>query len=451
MERLEPRTLLSGDVAAIVNDDGDLKITGDDAGNQIVLDQAGLSGGQVRITPTNGTTINGSGDAAVLSGITDDWFITTGAGSDSITLTDVTAGDRIVIKTNGGNNMVTATSPTTGGNFDITNGDGDDTVNICGPTTGGRLLIDNRNGNNNTTIDGICPSVMPPTPPTPPPPDDIGRDLIVKGRGGTDVVTLMDGLAIRGETKIDSGGGVNALSVANILAEGEFIGKSQGDQTVTVTASTFGDELEILTFGGSVDVSITGATLTPMNGVPIRLSEIEIITPNGSNTVAVNNSSMAGDLHVIGGGGTIVVDTVTIGRKLEINTSTGTTLVLDTVASLGTTMIDGSNDMDTTFIDDSTFVGSFKVRARGGNDMLNIEQVAATTDTVLMAGTVSINMGDGDDTVTSGIAGSATNAVVFQQATTVDGGSGVNTLIAPASANVFLVEPVVKNFQTVNT
>ena len=68
-EALEPRLFLSGSVSASVVG-GRLVIRGDNAANAIVLDQAGLGAGQMRISGTGGTAINQQTGAMIVSGVT---------------------------------------------------------------------------------------------------------------------------------------------------------------------------------------------------------------------------------------------------------------------------------------------------------------------------------------------------------------------------------------------
>src|SRR5688500_600564 len=68
-EALESRVFLSGTVlATVVN--GNLHIRGDAATNSIVVDGAGLTAGQVRISGAGDTAINDQADPVVLSGVT---------------------------------------------------------------------------------------------------------------------------------------------------------------------------------------------------------------------------------------------------------------------------------------------------------------------------------------------------------------------------------------------
>jgi hypothetical protein len=88
VETLESRTFLSGTVLASVVD-GALMLRGDAEANEIVMDGAGLSAGQVRVTGAAGTTINGAAEPLVLEGLTRHVRVQMGAGADAVTINDV--------------------------------------------------------------------------------------------------------------------------------------------------------------------------------------------------------------------------------------------------------------------------------------------------------------------------------------------------------------------------
>lgn len=85
-ESLEARQLLSGNVLAL-STSGHMIITGDARGNQIVMDGAGLSANQVRISGTNGTTINRKSSVVLRTAARTD--IQLGRGGDTLTIRNV--------------------------------------------------------------------------------------------------------------------------------------------------------------------------------------------------------------------------------------------------------------------------------------------------------------------------------------------------------------------------
>ena len=173
VETLESRQLLSGNVLASVTADGILRIRGDAAASVIALDQSGLDAGQVRISGTSNTSINGQNDAVVLSGITSRVSIRMGAGADEVSLTNiilpggVVAEQRILTLTNvrvtgdvdvfsksattvirstiGGNLTVTSISAAGTGNVDLRKTTVQGTTTINGGFGSDYIAIDNSN------------------------------------------------------------------------------------------------------------------------------------------------------------------------------------------------------------------------------------------------------------------------------------------------------------------
>jgi hypothetical protein len=95
-EALESRVFLSGSVlASVVN--GDVHIRGDAEANAIFMDQSGLASGQVRVTGTDGTAINGQGAPVVLDGVTRDTRIRMEDGADSVTMSNLSLPGHVAV------------------------------------------------------------------------------------------------------------------------------------------------------------------------------------------------------------------------------------------------------------------------------------------------------------------------------------------------------------------
>ena len=96
IEIMEQRLFLSGSVLASVVH-GNLTIRGNAAANSIVVDQAGLTAGQVRVSGAAGTAINNQNAPVILSGITGGVSVRMGAGVDSVTLTNLSLPGNVTI------------------------------------------------------------------------------------------------------------------------------------------------------------------------------------------------------------------------------------------------------------------------------------------------------------------------------------------------------------------
>src|SRR5580700_11193475 len=111
LERLEDRTLLSGNVTATVTGAGNLLVVGDAKGNEILIQST--SGGALQVSSLDGTTtINGGSSPFSTTGVTGNVAVFMKQGADVV---DV-----------GGTGMLT-TLPK---NLFVDTGSGDDTVDV---------------------------------------------------------------------------------------------------------------------------------------------------------------------------------------------------------------------------------------------------------------------------------------------------------------------------------
>jgi hypothetical protein len=89
--------LLAFPVSAIADDlevavvNGNLKIRGDADDNILRIDDDGFAVSELRITPGGTTTVNGSSDPLIASGITGDVDLALGSGANQATLSSCTS------------------------------------------------------------------------------------------------------------------------------------------------------------------------------------------------------------------------------------------------------------------------------------------------------------------------------------------------------------------------
>ena len=126
-ERLEPRTLLSGNVFAGVTEGGDLRIRGDAGDNHILVET--IEGG-VRVTGLDGTSVNGL-DSVELAGFDRNALFTMRRGDDTL---DLIGFD-------------------TPGNLRIGMGRGADATHLFDSTVGGNLVVNGKRGQDILTRD----------------------------------------------------------------------------------------------------------------------------------------------------------------------------------------------------------------------------------------------------------------------------------------------------------
>ena len=228
LEALEPRLLLSGAVLASMSH-GNLNIRGDAAANAIVLDQAGLSDSQVRISGAGGTTINGLAGPVVLNGLTRGVDIRMGTGDDSVTMSNLSLPGNVSVYGQGGANTLTLNSVDVAISLAINNSASLSTT---------------------TTIANVT----------------VGKDLLIRpGTRGANVV--LQSVEVQRNTGIISGAGADIFTIDDSIFHGPVkLYTGQGADTVQIEAN--GDPLGSPTlFEGSVSILLGGGDDTLHVGV----------------------------------------------------------------------------------------------------------------------------------------------------------------------------------------
>lgn len=161
IEQLEGRRLLSGNVSASVFE-GNLTILGDDAANDIIVEQGDLPAGQLRISSgEDATTINGLAGPVLFEGITGDLFANLGQDADKFSLLNATLPGHLTVRTGLGADTVTLFGVSVAGNTDIRTGVRADTVDIDDSIFTGTTIINTRWGQDilrieqNGDLDGV--------------------------------------------------------------------------------------------------------------------------------------------------------------------------------------------------------------------------------------------------------------------------------------------------------
>jgi hypothetical protein len=142
-EQLEDRALLAGNVAASISS-GNLRLVGDSLDNQVLVERAGAR--QVRLTPLEGTTVNGSTAPVTLGGFRRGIGLAAGDGNDEFEF----AGEAnakfhvfgsVVLDTGSGNDTLEFTNFRVGRMLSIRTGDGNDQVLASGNEGGSGLAV----------------------------------------------------------------------------------------------------------------------------------------------------------------------------------------------------------------------------------------------------------------------------------------------------------------------
>jgi large repetitive protein len=427
IERLEERTLLTGNVVAHVVA-GNLFISGDNKNNEIALQST--TGGALQLSSLDGTTtINGGSGPFTTSSVTGGVVITFGSGNDvlqvggSSTVTSLPHGLLIIL--GNGSDQVQIENTSIGGSVTILGGNGGDTIAVGSPSTtsdvsiGGSLGIFGGNGADTIAVFDA----------------DIAYNLIMTDGNGDDhlQVGFDEGLGIIGENEsatghvnvgqnlwIMVGNGLDHIAVADVDVTGNLdvlcgngsdevlLGAAHTPDTDTspFTSLVYGQ----VTVGNNLSVALAG----PCDPFGPLFIEGELGGPPSAFSFSVGQwcndaPAWCGTVCQWWGEGACGGTGPTAGAEAN-------TLVLGDVTVNGNTSITAmAGDNQIAVLDGPAFSGTFTIVTGGGNDSI----VLASSGFV---GKVSIFSGNGTDTI-----GLAQN--YFQSSVTITGGSGDDTLL----------------------
>jgi len=474
LERLEDRTLLSGNVTAIVTSGGNLVVTGDAQGNQIRIQSA--SGGSLQVSSLDGTTtINGGstpfsttgvtgnvavfmkqgadvvdvGGTGMLTTLPKNLFIDTGSGDDTVDVENASIADNVAIFGGAGSDTFTVgssnseTAVSVGGSVYIVGGTADsNTIAVFDADITGDLRIFGRGADDQIQVGfdaglgliGVSETAH----------VNVGGNLEIKTPSGDRCFShdqfgfddqfdnswngmgdsLMSGLGWGSFGSFDLG-----RSLSNDLAflrgwcggdggNGDGGGWGRGDGGDGGGNSSSGTEHVSL-----ADVSVTG--------------NVKIHTGNGADQILLGAAPIpSGDTSAPLN---LVFGPVTVGGNLHVNAGNGNnTVLLDGISVTGNTGVrtgKGSDDI-AVLGNAGSFTGTFRINSGSGDDKIAIINGAT------FQSTVTIKAGKGADVLY--VAQS-----LFMDSTTFDGGADSNTLLESQSIfpNSFTAgNPVVNSF-----
>jgi hypothetical protein len=195
--------MLDGAVTASVVE-GNLLIQGDESDNRITLDREQLKRDDVRITVDIGSTINGSGDPLVLSGVTGDVRVTLLGSNDRLTIRSLSVRGNLIVDGGEGDNVLLTSRSRIGGNVQIKTAGGFDSVHLVNSAVKGTTEIDT----------GAAPDIV-----------SLDRstfrdDARVNTAAGDD--TIFVNSRFRGDRLIDPGSGSNHVTEDAVFASFDF-------------------------------------------------------------------------------------------------------------------------------------------------------------------------------------------------------------------------------------
>ena len=222
VQLLEQRALLAGNAIASLNGPH-LTVLGDADNNTVEIT---VLGGNVVVRGLDDTTVNGSSEFIVASGVNTiggNIFISLGDGDDTVLFSR--------------NVNVT-------GKTDIRGGSGDDSIGSINATFGNGLDIHGKRGNDTISIQET----------------DVTGRLWMKTRSGDDVISITDS-TINGRLKIKSGVGSDAISVTGTTVSHKFsIHAGMGQDDVSLSNSTFSSLVKMRTRADADAVVLEGNT-----------------------------------------------------------------------------------------------------------------------------------------------------------------------------------------------
>ena len=366
--------------------------------------------------------------------IAEDLFIHTGTGSDIVSLDALVATD-VNVNTGAGSDSINVAQNlgvTIHGDVSLQGGAGQKTI-LIGSASGavaidGNLNVTTGSGNDSVTVDFLTVGAVKGT-------------LAINTGLGDDTVKLAtagDVAVPHGSASIDTGDASTSDSVTvgtthSVTISGDLsIHTGSGNDAVILDSLTVGSifgSLAISTGVGDDTITIAG------NGdVSVSNGSVFIDTGDGvSDTVLVgagHTVTIAQDLSIHTGDGndTVTVDQVTT-RNLDIHTNGGSDTV--TVAGVHSVLVFGSATIDTgdaTGASDTVHIGggaavsfnsSLAVTLGNGDDAFSLDNLTST-------GTVLVNGGAGNNTISIGSAA----AVFVTNLLAVQTGAGNDTVTA---------------------
>ncbi|MCA9030899.1 MAG: DUF4402 domain-containing protein [Planctomycetaceae bacterium] len=228
-ERLEDKTLLSGNVSVFTTGGGDIRVVGNSGDNEINVE---VDGSTLRVSGVAGTTINwGAGPAEFdLSSLNlRDLRFAMGLGNDVVTINaDLNLGGDLILYTHGGTDTINVSGNISADKVVISGGGDADLINISGTTSVDVTVV-------------------------------AGDDLI--NPDGDDTIHVNNVNAGR-DFKLIASLGINSAILDNVHTNEDLrLWGSNDDDHFVISRSSAQRNLVVVTAGGQNDVGIAGVTV----------------------------------------------------------------------------------------------------------------------------------------------------------------------------------------------
>ena len=498
LEYLEERIAPAGNIIAVVSG-GNLTVTGDAEANDFTIDDDGLGANQLRITPTNGTTINGGTDPMVVSGIAGGIRTNLGDGVDSVVFDgisvakdvqmsdadkseflDVSVGRNItVIYTTGGQDTFHMAGGHVGGNVSITTRGQDvfSTFAFEGADIAGRLTVSNKTGAHgfgdasrllihDSLVGGV--KVKGGT-------GDYYFDFInsetVPGKGGMsfsygvgDVNTLIDNSTVNGSVSLKTAGGLPAIAYDTAFTlrnDSDIHGKLtirtfDTDDTVVMDKAVVVKGINIDTGTGTSTVTVHSCGIggerigTKLLMYPSIISQAASgwSFSDDTTTVSFNEVEMGPlALKLRSQNAHVSFDYYANGGNVSVSTQGGDDVVdFYRCRIAGNIAVKTAGGMDAVFFDSVDARRALSIDTGAGNDSVRID---TGTENLLgeYHGPVKIALGAGDDFLQMGNPIISGNSGLYDKPVALNGGSGTDEIFYLDNGNTFTTDPKIDLFE----
>jgi len=251
IQSLENRKMMAGDVSVAPSaaDSRDLIISGDNASNQIVVQEIAVD--RIRVTGLDGTLING-GTSPVTMTVRDDLTINMKGGNDNVLLRNLNQGDDyshsdVTIDLGEGNDDLEILATDVNRHLNIKAGDGNDQIEVT-ETRAKDALIDGEYGDDKITVDELT-TVASVTIESGKDDDTIvvmdsviNNDLLINADAGNDYVKV-DNVDVFDDLRLNAGSGDDAVTVRDSQADDITVYGGVGDDDVNLWHNRVTDQL----------------------------------------------------------------------------------------------------------------------------------------------------------------------------------------------------------------
>ena len=384
MEKLEARHLLAGNVLATISQ-GDLYLTGDQAGNGVQISQLGTGSYKISGLTWEGapTTINGQ-SSIIMNRLWSNLFVDLRQGNDALAITNaILPPSALVTPTSSQFRSTTLTIPQ---DLVISGGDGNDILALGSVHVGRDLLIRAGRGADHIFVAHST----------------IQDDMAAAGEAGNDQLTVAHTI-VRDVLGLYDTDGSNRVTVTSTLAGWTEVNVGVDDDKITLIDLAVTWDLRLATWSGNDQVELTRVTARNV-GVDmgtgndsLRVSEILVgtdanfSTGDGADVIVIQAISTTGlnrigrNLSVDAGAGNDVINiqALQVGQHMDLLAGSGNDQVqLNNTQVARNATFDMGDGTDTLAINALAADALFAKMGSGDRDFLLIRSTRAKRTTV---------------------------------------------------------------------